>query len=244
MFFVIRRKHLALAGWLLLFLCIMLAVFWQGRRKDVASFAANSFHPSTVIIDPGHGGEDGGAVATDGTVESTLNLEISLRLNDLLRLFGQETEMTRREDVSIYSPDAHTLHEKKVSDLQNRVAMVNGTENAVLLSIHQNKLPMVPSVHGAQVFYNSVSGGADLAKSIQSSLNNCVNLDNEKSEKPASSTIYLMKNITAPAVLVECGFLSNPKETAALKSRDSQLQLATAITAGYLNCISAGEEGK
>lgn len=242
MFVVIRKKHLGLAAGFILFLCGMATILWQGRGGAVPSFAAAGSSPAVVVIDAGHGGEDGGAVASDGTVESTLNLEISLRLNDLLRLLGQETEMTRREDVSIHSDGADTLHEKKVSDLQNRVALVNGITNDVLISIHQNKLPSVPSVHGAQVFYNQVEGSADLAKSIQASLNDSVNDGNSKAEKQVASTIYLMKNVTAPAVLVECGFLSNSEETVKLQDGAYQLQLAEAIAAGYLSCISAGEE--
>ena len=90
-----------------------------------------------IVIDAGHGGEDGGAVAADGTVESGINLAIAQDLDALLRFLGCETRMTRTEDAAIYSDGARTLREKKASDLKNRVALVNETPNAVLLSIHQ-----------------------------------------------------------------------------------------------------------
>lgn len=190
--------------------------------------------PAVIVIDPGHGGEDGGAVAGDGTVESQVNLAIAAKLNDLLRFCGQDTRMIRTSDVSIYSKSATTLHQKKVSDLQNRVALVNGMENAVLVSIHQNCLPASPSVHGAQVFYNTVAGADLLAQTVQDSLNRSINLDHEKTSKKISSSIYLMKNVTAPAVLIECGFLSNPTETKQLNQPAYQLKLAVSITCGIL----------
>lgn len=242
MILVIRKKLLLYCAGLFLFLCGMAVALGQGSGDSVAAVGSAGQCPAVVVIDAGHGGEDGGAVSADGTVESTLNLQISRRLNDLLRLLGQNTEMTRRENISIHSGDADTLHERKVSDLKNRVALVNGLENSVLLSIHQNKLPSSPSVHGAQAFYNHVDGSADIAKSIQAALNRSINSNNAKSEKRIPSTIYLMKNITAPAVLVECGFLSNPAETDKLETGEYQIRLAVAIAAGYLNCNSAGED--
>ena len=220
----------------------MAAVLWAGHSHLLAVSGTAELAQRTVyIVDPGHGGEDGGAVAGDGTVESGVNLAIALRLNDLLRFCGQNTRLTRQEDVSIYSEGAKTLREKKVSDLKNRVAMVNGQPGSILVSIHQNKLPEAPRVHGAQVFYNTVDGADALAQQVQSVLNQTVNAGNAKESKQISSTIYLMKNVTAPAVLVECGFLSNPDETAALQRPEYQLKLAVAITGGLLE--SAGESG-
>jgi len=189
---------------------------------------------TVYVVDPGHGGEDGGAVGSDGTVESGVNLGIALRLNDLLRFCGQTTRMTRREDVSIYSDGAVTLREKKVSDLKNRVALVNSTPGAVLVSIHQNKLPEAPRVHGAQVFYNAVEGAQDAAERIQSSLNGIVNKEKGKEPKQITNTIYLMKNITAQGILIECGFLSNPEETASLLRPEYQMKLAAAIVSGLI----------
>ena len=119
--------------------------------------------------------------------------------------------------------------------------LVNSTPDAVLLSIHQNSLPSFPSTHGAQVFWNRQEGSEVLAKVLQDTLNLSVNVGNGKEAKQISPTIYLMKHVTAPAVLVECGFLSNQAETALLKQPSYQRKLAMAITAGLLRGL-AGEE--
>ncbi len=106
----------------------------------------------TVVIDPGHGGEDGGAVAPDGTEEADINLEIARRLNVILQFMGEETLLLRDSDISLHDPSAGTIREKKVSDIHNRVDTVNGQANAVLISIHQNFFSS-SKYHGAQVFY-------------------------------------------------------------------------------------------
>lgn len=186
----------------------------------------------TVIIDPGRGGEDGGAVASDGTVESNLNLAASLKLREIFRFCGMEPIMTRETDISIYSDGASTLREKKISDLKNRVALVNETENAVLISIHQNSLPTAPSACGAQVFYNRADGAEDFAVFVQSQLNS-LNGEKKKTEKQISSDIYLMKNVTAPSILIECGFMSNQSDLQLLKTDTHQIHLALAIASGY-----------
>ena len=177
-----------------------------------------------IVIDAGHGGEDGGAVAADGTVESGINLAIAQDLDALLRILGCETRMTRTEDAAIYSDGARTLREKKASDLKNRVALVNETPNAVLLSIHQNSLPASRRVHGAQAFHARTEGSEALAESVQVALNAAV-----------------MKNISCPAVLVECGFLSNAEEAARLCETDYQRKLAVTVAAGFLAGLAGGQ---
>jgi N-acetylmuramoyl-L-alanine amidase len=188
---------------------------------------------STVILDAGHGGEDGGAVSADGTPESGINLQIAGRIRDVLIFLGYETVMTREGEGAVYSEGAVTLREKKVSDLNNRVALINGTENARLISIHQNSLPSHPRVHGAKVFYNAVHPAAGMAQSVQSALNAAVNAGNERPVTAIDSTIFLMKESRRPAILVECGFMSNPDEAAMLRDPVYQTRLAAAIAAGY-----------
>lgn len=233
---LIRRTHLCFSALLLAAVAGMALILWQGGGR-VSAFSPQSIGgPSrVVVVDPGHGGEDGGAVAADGTVESGLNLQIARRLDAMLRFLGQDTVMTRTEDVSIYSPGAQTLRQKKVSDLKNRVAMVNGLEDAALISVHQNSLPGSPRTHGAQVFYNGVEPAPALAAAVQERLNNGVNAGNEKAPKRVSDSIYLTKNTTAPAVIVECGFLSNGEDTARLRDPEYQTRLAVAVAAGYFS---------
>lgn len=247
MLIVIRKKHLRFFG-VFAFCCLLLvgtaAVLKEGGKAALTAARISLPQTPTFVVDAGHGGEDGGAVAGDGTVESTVNLAVAQRVNDLLRFCGAQTKMTRTSDRSTYSGEQKTIHAKKVSDLKNRVTLVNETENSILVSIHQNCLPSAPRVHGAQVFYNTAGGAEALAANVQAALNRSVNPGNEKHMKKISPSIYLMKHVNAPAVLIECGFLSNPSETAALQQPDYQLKLASAIAAGVLQPADPIQEEK
>ena len=207
----------------------------------ISAFSAAEKPPETVVIDPGHGGEDGGAVSPGGVQESHINLAVSKQLRDLLRFAGVPTAMTREEDVTICDEGLGTIRARKASDIRNRVAIVNGTENAVLLSIHQNSLPSSTVTHGAQVFWNQQEGAEALAEAIQTSLNGSINVGNEKHTKQIPPTVYLMNHVTVPAVLVECGFLTNQEETRRLQDETYQRALAVSIVAGYLRGTSEGE---
>ena len=196
---------------------------------DVMELQPQSALP-TVIIDPGHGGEDGGALSPTGVKESALNLEQSLRLRDLLRFLGLSVVMTRENDVSVHSPEAVTISEKKVSDLRNRVRLVRETQNALLISVHQNMFSD-SKYRGAQVFYAASSGSRQLAERLQQIFDTRVDPGNHRKAKECL-TAYLMKNVHCTAVLVECGFLSNPEEEQKLQSPDYQKLLTAAIGAG------------
>ena len=233
MFLVLGKKALGAAFTLLLVLSAV-AVSFVLPPKAVQTSGGTAAGKTVWVIDAGHGGEDGGAVGTDGSRESDINLAIARRLEGLLALLGEETRMTRTEDVSIHSEGAATLREKKRSDLKNRVALVNSTQGAILVSIHQNSLPSSKQTHGAQVFYGKKEGSAEVANAVQLALNQTVNAGNEKTEKAIDASIFLMKNVTAPAILIECGFLSNENETALLKSGEYQQRLAVVIASGLL----------
>ncbi len=181
-----------------------------------------------IIIDPGHGGEDGGATSCTGIVESVYNLDISLRLNDLFHLLGYETKIIRTTDISVYTK-GETIAQKKVSDLKERVRIANETENALLLSIHQNNYPD-SRYSGIQVFYAQSEGSELLAKQLQSSLlSNLHPKTNRDARK--SSGVYLMEHIRCPGVLIECGFLSNPEEEAKLRDSAYQKKMCCVIAA-------------
>ena len=232
MIFVKRVFSAALCVAFVFVTCLSLQVL---LRQSVPSAVQYPKARYNLVIDPGHGGQDGGAVAGDGTEESRINLAISLQLEQFLRFAGVRTELTRREDVMVCDPGLETMRQRKVSDLHNRASFVNGVPNAVLLSIHQNSLPSSPSTRGAQVFWNRQEGAEELASSIQEALNGAVNAGHEKKAAQVPSSVYLMKEITAPGVLVECGFLSNAAETEQLKDPAYQTKLAAAIAAGVLN---------
>lgn len=189
----------------------------------------------TVVIDPGHGGVDGGAVSCSGVSESQINLEIGLRLNDLMRFLGYRTRMTRMEDISVYS-EGETIAQKKMSDLKNRVKMVNETENALLLSIHQNYFSD-GRYFGPQVLYADQTDSLGLAKQLQAALIRGTNPESRRTQT-ASEGIYLLKHIRCTGVLIECGFLSNPEEEARLRSREYQQTLCSIIACTAANYLS------
>lgn len=188
-----------------------------------------------IIIDPGHGGEDGGTSSQAGKPESEYNLQISLRLNDLFQLLGYETRMTRTENISIYTK-GETLAQKKVSDLKERVRIVQETENALLLSIHQNHFTD-SRYSGAQVFYAPTAGSEALAKQIQTKLGFSLNEANDRQCKK-SSGIYLMEHIPCTGVLIECGFLSNAEEAAKLCTEEYQKKICCIIVSGVSEHLS------
>ena len=186
-----------------------------------------------LILDAGHGGEDGGAVSVTGVPESRVNLEIVQKLRDTLALYGVDPVVLREEDVSLHDPEASTLREKKRSDLKNRVRAVEAVEGGALLSIHQNSYPG-SQYRGAQVFYAPTGGSRELAELLQTALREELQPDNGRKAKPIPESVYLMNHVSCPAVLVECGFLSNPEEEALLRDGGYQRQLAAVLAGAWL----------
>lgn len=189
----------------------------------------------SVLIDPGHGGVDGGAVAPDGTLEKDINLAISLVLRDMLRIVGVPIQMTRDADCSIHSEDAVTIREKKVSDLQNRLALYE--QSTLVISVHQNRFEQ-EQYRGTQVFYASKHPNSKrLAAAVQKSVVDGLQPPNHRKIAAANDAVYLMYHTTVPAVLIECGFLSNPSELEQLTNATYQQHMAWAICVGYWNYI-------
>lgn len=180
-----------------------------------------------IVIDPGHGGIDGGATSCTGKLESGYNLEIGLRLRDLLHLLGYGTIMTRSTDMSIHTA-GDTIAAQKMSDLKQRVRIVNEEENRILVSIHQNQFTD-SRYYGAQVFYSHDEISKLLAGQMQNNLVSTLNPGSSRKEKKAEG-IYLMEHIRNPGILVECGFLSNPQEEAKLSDPEYQKKLCSVIT--------------
>ena len=233
--FITFKKWTALyVATILALFAIFAAILWQGNAVNASkNLELKQSGEFILIIDPGHGGFDPGAVASDGTAESGINLAVGLQMEEMARLLGVETDMTRREDVSTESDASAAVRQRKNSDLKNRVEQVNGISGGVLVSLHQNSLPQVPAVHGAQVFYSEVEDSRELAETVQSALNTVIN-DRNKEVKAAGGGVYLLKNAKIPAILVECGFLSNGDETALLNTQAHQNRLALTILASVL----------
>ena len=178
------------------------------------------------VIDAGHGGEDGGATSCTGILESTFNLDIALRLDAIFHLLGYQTKMIRTTDTAIHTQGS-TIAARKASDLKERVRIANTTENAVLVSIHQNYF-QESAYSGAQVFYPKTSESEILASKLQNAFRATLNPGSTRREKAATG-VYLMEHISCPGVLIECGFLSNPEEEAKLRSAGYQKQLCCVI---------------
>ena len=191
---------------------------------------------SCIILDAGHGGIDGGAVSCTGRTESSLNLEIALRLEPLFELMGYDTKMTRREDISIHSK-GETIAQKKISDLKERVEIVNETPGSILVSIHQNTF-QDSRYSGAQVFFAKTEGSRELAAQVQTMLAYTLDPSNERKCKP-SDGVYLMEHIERPGILIECGFLSNIKEEAMLRDDKYQKKLSAAIVTAVCGSLNS-----
>ena len=186
----------------------------------------------TPVLDAGHGGEDMGTTSASGLLESHINLEITKRTELLMRFFGVEPVMTRTEDVSLHDPGTEEKNKRKQSDFDNRLRIVGRTKNPFLISIHQNYYED-PAVSGGQAFYGKAKNSRPLADTIQSLLL-IIDPNNRRTVAPISELLYLFKKNTAPAVLVECGFLSCPEEAARLASGTYQQKIAAVITAAFL----------
>lgn len=187
-----------------------------------------------LVIDAGHGGEDGGAISLSGIPESHLNLAIARRVDLILGLYGAPAVMLRRQDVSLHDASAKTLREKKVSDLHNRVELVSQQQNGVLLSIHQNSFPS-SKYSGAQVFFAPTAGSKPLASALQEVLRSAADPANSRRASAIAQSVYLMNHVACPAVLVECGFLTNPAEERLLQDANYQTKLAAAMSGCWLN---------
>ena len=190
---------------------------------------------TVFVIDAGHGGVDGGATSCTGVLESQTNLEIALILNDLMQLLGYETKMIRTTDISVYT-EGQTIAAKKVSDLKNRVKMINETENGILISIHQNTFSD-RQYHGAQVFHTKEPQSQALAKQLQQDLVATINRGSNRHEKPANG-VYLMEHIQKPGILIECGFISNPEEAVKLNDPVYQKNLCCVIASSLSRHIA------
>ena len=197
-----------------------------------AMLPVSSIPETTVILDAGHGGEDGGAVAADGTNEKDINLQIAEDIALYFELLGIPYRPVREGDNLIGDNSLGSVRERKVSDIRQRMAIVNEIPDALLLSIHQNYYP-VEKYHGTQVFYaKSATGSKELADSIQAAVRNGLQADITRQIKPTEGTVYLLDKAEKTSVMVECGFLSNPAERDKLKDQVYQTQLSYYIVKG------------
>ena len=220
------------------FLAACAVLWWIG---PVVSVAADTVHPYTVVLDAGHGGADGGTTGRSGTLEKTLNLEIAQKAAAFLRFFGVPVRMTRTDDRSLHSPQAETLRAQKAEDLRQRCQIVQSVPGALYLGIHQNFYGDYLS-HGAQVFYAPDNhGGKLLAETLQLHLQTALPQSGNRKAAVIPNANYIMQHLSCPAVILECGFLSNPEEEMLLCTPEYQAKIAFCISTAVLDAVSNGE---
>ena len=231
--YVINRKRISL-----MVICLLLGIFaysYQGSKmeleQEVQETTATPVSGKVIVVDAGHGIPDEGAESSSGTTEAETNLKIALKLQNILEQSGSTVILTRSDENAIYDLDKNTLREKKISDIRNRVKIGNNSSADIFVSIHLNKVPQQQD-WGWQCFYNSGNEKSmDLAKKIQSNLNDAIQKDNKRVAMKLD-TVYIMKHVEIPISIVECGFLSNPEEEQQLLDDEYQDKLAWGIYNG------------
>lgn len=217
---------------LLLFALIAGVFSYISMRYGNAEEAMQEEHTHakfTVILDAGHGGEDGGAVSASGLYEKDLNLAVACLVRDMLEANGVEVVMTRETDVLLYDRNTDYEGRKKALDLAARRKIGEGTPDSIFVSIHMNAYPQA-QYSGLQVWYSPNNAQSQvIAEEIQATVSRSLQPENDRRVKSATSSIYLLHHLTSPAVLVECGFLSNPAEAEKLNTPEYQKELAFLI---------------
>ncbi len=188
-----------------------------------------------VVIDSGHGGNDPGKVGVDGSLEKEINLQIARRLKAYLEASDVEVVMTREDDRGLYEEGDSR---KKIADMKRRCDLINETEPALVVSIHQNSYHEEP-ISGGQVFYYKDSEkGKRLAQILQRRFTFVLGEKNTRQAKP-NGNYYLLLHVKQPIVIVECGFLSNWQEAAALNTEEYQNRLAWTIHMGIMEYLNS-----
>ncbi len=217
-------------------LLILCALLLHGLSHEIDVRTAAACPAPTVVIDPGHGGEDGGAVGINGCIEKELNLDIALILRDLLTASGVKVKMTRTEDIMLY--DADTPGKKKLQDLKKRVEIGEENEESLTVSIHMNTYPS-PKYSGTQVYYSpNHPDSKALAERVQGHIREYLQPANSRQIKESTSAIYLLHNIKNPAVLIECGFISNQAEAELLCRDDYRHKVALTIYSALIDHLN------
>lgn len=233
------RKIIAVTTAFLIILSVMLYLTFMANSSATEA-SASPITQKTIIVDAGHGGEDGGAIGLDGTVEKDINLDIALKLEKLLKFYGFNVIMTRTQDIMTCDEGLDSLRKRKVSDIHNRFDLIQKNPDAVFISVHQNKFED-SSQHGTQVFYSANDEKSKkLAEAIQTSVVNSLQPKNDRVVKKSGSGIYLLYHAKIPAVLVECGFISNSDELKKLKDDSYRMKLVILIADGLIKYLMNG----
>lgn len=228
---VLNKKRITIIM-LSIFVSVFVFIFTTETKTTIPTVSL-PISGKTIVIDAGHGKPDEGAQSSTGTTEAAINLKIALKLQNLLEQNGTTVILTRSDENAIYDIDSKTLKQKKISDIHNRVKIGNESSADIFVSIHLNKIPQ-QQYDGWQTFYREGSSeGQKLAVSIQNSLNNAIQKENNRLAKTIDN-IYIIKHVEIPITIVECGFLSNPEEEKKLLDDEYQNKLAWGIYNGII----------
>jgi N-acetylmuramoyl-L-alanine amidase len=232
-------SFIRVAGGILLFCLLFAGVtsFMRGALPLARPVLGGGEEGPVFVLDAGHGGEDAGALGVDGTREKDLNLAVTQLLGEMLTAAGQRVVYTRTEDRLLYTEAQNIRGQRKMYDLRNRLALAEETPGAILVSIHMNKFP-APQYSGLQVYYGTGDANSRLlAETIQNGVRADLQPRNKRACRAAGEAIYLLHRATMPAVLIECGFLSNPAECQKLSDKDYQRQLSFSIFCAMIEYI-------
>lgn len=239
-----RYKTAAFSAMAVLASAVMLG--YAARQIDSAVYVnspealAEKRDAKIIVLDSGHGGMDGGCSSADGVSEKGINLEIMLTVRDMCRLYGFDVAVTRDSDRSIHDEGVTGIRNQKVSDMENRLELFNKFPNAVCLSVHQNTFTD-PKYSGAQMFYSSANPDSSrLAEILQGMFVQNLQPDNIRETKLCGKELYLCYYCNNPAVMAECGFLSNPGEAARLMDGGYRRQVAYTLFSGLQSFLSEG----
>lgn len=206
----------------------------HGELMTISSQPSEAMDRQVIVIDPGHGGMDGGCISINGTAEKDINLAISKNCKELFTALGFQPICTRETDEAIYDEGVEGLSAQKKSDMENRLAIFSKYTDAISISIHQNQFTD-SRYSGAQMFYQQDNTeGERLAQNMQKQFVNLLDPENTRETKPVTDELYLLKNTSCAAIMIECGFLSNPQEAQLLESDEYQKQVSFAIFTGLM----------
>ena len=220
-------------------LCVALVSLFsfslQSKNDSFLTLADND-EKFTIIIDAGHGGEDGGAVSESGICEKNINLDISKKLYGLLMFTDFDVVMTRDSDILLYKQGQEGR--KKYYDITNRINIASSYDNALLISVHQNKFP-IRKYYGFQVYYSKNNENSEIfANIIKNNVKTYLQPQNKREIKAADENIRLLDSVHIPAVLAECGFLSNETEAALLNTEDYRNKIAYLLYVSIIEYVS------
>ena len=224
---------------LLLFFLSQVGLHFLPNHAQKQQAATSQQSPSPIVVlDAGHGGEDGGAIGINGVVEKDLNFSITKKIDQILQANGIQTVLTRTDDRLLYDPNSDYRGQKKVQDLATRRKIAEKYDNAYFISIHMNSFPQ-SKYSGLQVYHSpNTAQSMELALQIQANVTHYLQPLNNRTVKAANSSIYLLEHLSCPAVLIECGFLSNLEEAALLADEAYQQQLAWLIAISIMENLS------